>query len=117
MTLRRPIQSALVGLFLGAMLALPICAKAQGGGDDFTRVVSSSLVNGHWLVRLKFPKGIVTGDFTHAKMGKVVSGKVVIIGRQEAMSLMVPGATLRVRHGEPNAQGIIAILIGLFVDH
>lgn len=115
MRFQSSIRTLIATCALGFALAAPLTAHAQGGGADFTKVVSSTIVNNRWLVRFQTPSGQFTGDLTHAKMGKIVNGKAVLMSRQEAFAAMVPGETLWVRYGSANGQGIIAILIGLFV--
>lgn len=98
------------------LVALHSAVLAQGGGADFTRVVSSQVVNGHWLVKLQDAKRTFVGDFTNADLKMQVNGQWVTLSRPEAERAMVPGARLFVRTGRRGPNGIIAILIGLFVE-
>lgn len=106
---------ARVAALLALALTLSSFANAQGGGADFTRIVSSTTVNGHWLVKMQDSTHIFTGDFTHTKIRAVVDGRQITLTHEQALAVVVPGAHFKVQLGTENGNGIIAVLIALFM--
>lgn len=109
-------HQVLLSLFVAAALALlfaPNRAMAQGGGADFTRIISSGMENGKWIVKLASPKGPVTADFTRTKVFLVEKGKRRLLGHEAAMAAIQPGAMVAVKPGKREKNGIIAVLIAL----
>ncbi|MBS1715273.1 MAG: hypothetical protein JST30_13145 [Armatimonadetes bacterium] len=108
-------SGALVAAVAALALGLTAPVQAQGGGADFTRVVGSQVVNGHWLVKLDDGKRTFIGDFTDTVVKRFEHGAWVVLTRQQARDAIVPGAKIAVKLGQPEGNGIIAILIGLLV--